>query len=64
MHVELLANVNKRIIQMQQLHHSHHYPTEDAADGAVRFQGNDLLSLDDEGMRAARRDVQLDFRNW
>ncbi len=36
---------------------------EDAADGAVRFQGNDLLSLDDEGMRAARRDVQLIFQD-
>jgi peptide/nickel transport system ATP-binding protein len=36
---------------------------EDAADGAVRFQGNDLLSLDDEGMRAARRDLQLIFQD-
>jgi peptide/nickel transport system ATP-binding protein len=36
---------------------------EDAADGTVRFQGNDLLSLDDEGMRAARRDVQLIFQD-
>ena len=36
---------------------------EDAADGAVRFQGHDLLSLDDKGMRAARRDVQLIFQD-
>ena len=33
------------------------------ATGAVRFEGDDLFQLDDEGMRARRRDMQVIFQD-
>ena len=36
---------------------------EEASQGQVRFQGRDLLSIDEEAMRAARRDIQLIFQD-
>lgn len=35
----------------------------EAAGGQVLFDGDDLLQLDDEGMRARRRDIQLIFQD-
>lgn len=35
----------------------------EAAGGKVLFEGDDLLSLDDEAMRARRRDIQLIFQD-
>ena len=35
----------------------------EAAGGKVMFQGEDLLQLDDEGMRQRRRDVQMIFQD-
>lgn len=36
---------------------------EEASQGRVRFQGRELLSIDEEAMRAARRDIQLIFQD-
>jgi peptide/nickel transport system ATP-binding protein len=35
----------------------------EATSGQVLFDGEDLLTLDDEAMRARRRDVQLIFQD-